>query len=164
MSLEEISKATYDRYLIDFKKYFCNLQKKRICSIDECDIEEYVRDCIHEFGMTPKSFSNFRTLIYGIFKYAERKKYISFSITNTIKDMEISPKAFKHAIHYADEQVYMPQEKDEKGNVHYDVKNFPKSEAGLRFAILPQKYEWILDEIENLNQDGKYLFEKMESV
>ena len=164
--------------------------------------------------MTPKAFSNFRTLIYGIFKYAKRKRYVSFSITYIVKDMEISQKAFKHKIRYAEEQVYMPQEKDrmesyltenidivnlgllfmfktgvrvgelatlkredvgdytvainstetrfkdESGNVHYDVKNFPKSEAGLRFAILPEKYKWILDEILRLNPDGYYLFEK----
>lgn len=211
---DEISKATYDRYLIDFQKYFCGIRKRKICGIAECDIEEYIRNCIHKFEMTSKSFSNFRTLIYGIFKYAKRKKYISFSITNTVKDMEISPKAFKHVIHYADEQVYMPQEKtemekylkenmdivnlgllfmfktgvrvgelatlkradvnnytvaitstetrfkDEEGNVHYAVKDFPKSEAGLRFAILPEKCKWILDEIVKLNPDGEYLFEK----
>lgn len=212
--LEEISKATYDRYLFDFQRYFVKMRKRRVRGIDEYELEEYIRDCIHEFEMTSKAFSNFRTLIYGMFKYAKKKHYISFSITNMIKDMEISPKAFKHVIHYADEQVYMPSEKnemesyleeneditnlgllfmfktgvrvgelatlrredvnnytvainstetrfkDEKGNVRYEVKDFPKSEAGLRFAILPQKYEWILDEILRLNPDGEYLFEK----
>lgn len=214
LRLGEISKSTYDRYIIDFNKYFDGIAKRRIQGIDECEIEEYIRNCIHEFAMTPKSFSNFRTLIYGTFKYAKRKKYVSFSITSTIKDMEISPKSFKHVIRYASDQVYMPQEKDEmeeylsknmdiinlgllfmfktgvrvgelatlkradvdnytvainstetrykddKKKVHYDVKDFPKSEAGVRFAILPQKYGWILDEILKLNPDGKYLFEK----
>lgn len=214
LRLGEISKATYDRYTMDFNKYFGMISKAKIKEIDESEIEEYVRNCIHEYEMTPKAFSNFRTLIYGIFKYAKRKKYISFSITSTIKDMEISPKSFKHTIRYANEQVYMPKEKDEmeeylsqnmdiinlgllfmfktgvrvgelatlkredvdnytvainstetrykddRENVHYEVKDFPKSEAGLRFAILPQKYGWILDEIFKLNPDGRYLFEK----
>lgn len=211
---EEISKATYDRYVIDFQKYFGEIIHKRIGSIDEYNLEEYIRSSIHNFEMTPKAYSNFRTLIYGIFKYAKRKKYISFSITNVIKDMEISPKAFRHNIRRADEQVYMPKEKDnmesylmenqdiinlgllfmfktgvrvgelatlkradvdnytvainstetrfrdEKGNAHYEIKNFPKSEAGLRFAILPEKYKWIMDEILRINPNGYYLFEK----
>lgn len=214
LQLGEIEKATYDRYNADFNKYFGAISLARIKEIDDTCIEEFIRKCIYEFKMTPKAFSNFRTLIYGIFKYAKRKRYVSFSITYIVKDMEISQKAFKHKIRYAEEQVYMPQEKDrmesyltenidivnlgllfmfktgvrvgelatlkcedvgdytvainstetrfkdESGNVHYDVKNFPKSEAGLRFAILPEKYKWILDEILRLNPDGYYLFEK----
>lgn len=213
-TLGEIGKATYDRYFLDFDRYFSKIRKRRVRGIDEYELEEYIRNCIHEFQMTSKAFSNFRTLIYGMFKYAKNKRYISFSITNMIKDMEISPKAFKRVIHYADEQVYMPNEKmemesyleehedivnlgllfmfktgvrvgelatlkrkdvsnytvainstetrfkDKQGNVRYEIKDFPKSEAGLRFAILPQKYEWILDEILRLNPDGEYLFEK----
>lgn len=213
LELEEISKATYDRYCVDYQKYFCGISNKRIKSIDECFLEDYIRESIHNFGMTPKSFSNFRTLIYGIFKYSKRKKYISFSVTYLIEDMDISRKAFKHTIKKAEDQVYMPDEKndmeeylenhpdimnlgllfmfktgvrvgelaalkreyvcdytvainstetrfkDEQGNVHYDVKDFPKSEAGLRFAILPEKYKWILDDILEKNPCGEYLFE-----
>ena len=43
---------------------------------------------------------------------------------------------------------------------HYEVKDFPKSEAGLRFAILPDKYKWILDEVRKRNPFGEYLFER----
>lgn len=50
--------------------------------------------------------------------------------------------------------------KDENGKVHYEVKEFPKSDAGIRFAILPDKYKWILDEILKFNPNGEYLFEK----
>ena len=186
----------------------------RLSCLDEIFLEDYIRNIIHRFELTSKAFSNFRTLIYGIFKYAKHKKYISFSITYTMSDMEISKKAFKHSIKIAENEVYMPDEKndmerylenniditnlgllfmfktgvrvgelatlkrsdvrdytvainatetrykDENGNVHYDVKDFPKSEAGLRFAILPEKYKWILDEILSLNPDGYYLFEK----
>lgn len=214
LQLEEISKATYDRYYVDFKKFFNEISDKRISCIDEIYLEEYIRCSIHKFEMTPKSFSNFRTLIYGIFKYAKRKKYVSFSVTYIMEDMEISKKAFKHTIRKAEDQVYMPDEKnnienylennadiinlgllfmfktgvrvgelatlkikdvsnytvaikstetrfkDTQGNVHYEVKDFPKSEAGLRFAILPERYKWILDDILEKNPDGEYLFEK----
>lgn len=210
----EISKATYDRYIIDFEKYFTEISDEKIKDLDECFVEDYIRRSIHKFEMTAKSFSNFRTLVYGVFKYAKRKKYISFSITYTLQDMEISARAFKKVVHKSSDQVYMPQEKDkmetylienqdiinlgllfmfktgvrvgelaslkvcdvdnytvainstetrykdEDGKVRYEVKDFPKSEAGLRFAILPEKYEWIMDEILKRNPNGHYLFEK----
>lgn len=214
LSHEEISRATYDRYKVDFNKFFVKIAEKRIQSIDEELLDDFIRESLHEFSMTSKAFSNFRTLIFGIFKYAKKKKYVSFSITYVMGDIEISPKAFKHVIKRADEQVYMPKEKDRmeeyltqnsdivnlgllfmfktgvrvgelatlkredvedytvainatetrykdaEGQVHYDVKDFPKSEAGLRFAILPEKYKWILDKILDENPKGYYLFEK----
>ena len=112
LELEEISRATYDRYLMDFQRYFDGIKDKRIKRIDECDLETFIRNSIHDFDMTSKAFSNFRTLIYGIFKYAKRKKYVKFSITYTLKDMDISPKAFKHVVRQAKDQVYMPDEKE----------------------------------------------------
>lgn len=210
----EISKASYDRYKIDFEKYFKNVKGKKIKDITEDFFDSFIRGTIRDFELTPKAYSNFRTLIYGIFKYAKRKKYISYSITYVVKDIEISKKAFKRTIKKASDQVYLPDEKDtmeeylinnddivnlgllfmfktgvrvgelatlkredidnytvainatetrfkdNNGKVHYDVKDFPKSEAGLRFAILPERYEWILDKILELNPDGHYLFEK----
>ena len=76
LSRGEISKATYDRYLIDFEKYFVKLKELKIKEIDECFLEDFVKDSICQFNMTAKCFSNFRTLIYGIFKFAKRKKYV----------------------------------------------------------------------------------------
>lgn len=210
----EISRATYDRYCLDFEKYFKAIQEVRIKEIDECYLEDFIRNSISDFNMTAKCFSNIRTIIYGIFKYAKRKKYINFSVYYAVQDMEISSRAFKKVVRKSTDQVYLPQEKssmedylmnnqdivnlgllfmfktgvrigelstlklcdvdnytvainatetrykDENGKVHYDVKEFPKSEAGLRFAILPDKYKWILDEIIRANPNGEYLFEK----
>lgn len=214
LSRNEISRATYDRYCIDFDKYFVKIKSKRIKEIDECFLEDFVKDSICDFNMTAKCFSNFRTLIYGVFKYAKRKKYVQFSITYTIQDMEISSRAFKKVVKNASDQVYLPCEKDkmetyltnqldivnlgllfmfktgvrigelaalricdiqdytvsinftetrykdEDGKVHYEVKEFPKSDAGIRFAILPEKYKWILDKILQINPNGIYLFER----
>ena len=214
LKFNEISNATYDRYCVDYKRYFDGISNRKIKSFDEYYLEDYIREVIHKFEMTQKAFSNFRTLIYGIFKYAKRKKYISFSVTYMMDDMEISQRAFKHNIRKAEDQVYMPSEKasmenyletnqdivnlgllfmfktgvrigelvalkrtdvsdytvsinstetrfkDKNGKDHYEVKNFPKSESGLRFAILPEKYKWILDEILRINPNGEYLFEK----
>ena len=112
LSRGEISKATYDRYLIDFEKYFVKLKELKIKEIDECFLEDFVKDSICQFNITAKCFSNFRTLIYGIFKFAKRKKYVQFSITYTLQDMEISKRTFKKVVKRAEDQVYLPKEKD----------------------------------------------------
>lgn len=42
----------------------------------------------------------------------------------------------------------------------YEVRDFPKTEAGIRDVIVPQSQLWILKEIKTLNPSGKYVFEQ----
>ena len=40
----------------------------------------------------------------------------------------------------------------------YDVKEFPKSAAGVRNVIIPDDYKWLCDKISALNPDGEFIF------
>lgn len=40
----------------------------------------------------------------------------------------------------------------------YDVKEFPKSEAGVRTVIIPKDYEWLCAKVKMLNPFGEYIF------
>lgn len=42
----------------------------------------------------------------------------------------------------------------------YDVKEFPKTQAGVRTIVIPSSYLWIMNEIKNTNPNGEYVFEK----
>ncbi len=46
----------------------------------------------------------------------------------------------------------------ENGRYVYDVKEFPKSEAGIRTVIIPKDYEWLCTRIKMLNPFGEYIF------
>lgn len=46
----------------------------------------------------------------------------------------------------------------ENGRYVYDVKEFPKSEAGVRTVIIPKDYEWLCTRIKMLNPFGEYIF------
>ena len=46
----------------------------------------------------------------------------------------------------------------ENGRYVYDVKEFPKSEAGLRTVIIPKDYEWLCAKIRLLNPFREYIF------
>lgn len=92
---ENISITTKNRYDRQFKECITEFGQKRIRSIEENDIEEFILDCIHEHALTQKGYSNLRTLIYGIFRKAKKKKYVNFSITQVIQDMDLPKKAFR---------------------------------------------------------------------
>lgn len=46
----------------------------------------------------------------------------------------------------------------ETGKYIYAVKEFPKSEAGVRTVVLPQNYIWLLKKLKTLNPFGEYIF------
>ncbi len=46
----------------------------------------------------------------------------------------------------------------ENGRYIYGVKEFPKSEAGVRTVIVPKDYEWLCTKIKMLNPFGEYIF------
>lgn len=47
----------------------------------------------------------------------------------------------------------------ETGKYVYAVKEFPKSEAGVRDPVIPPEYEWIVRRLRLLNPFGEYVFE-----
>lgn len=209
---KEISKATYSRYLRDFKRYFDSIKSDRIQSFTELQIEDFMKRNIKELNLTRKAFSNMRTLIYGIFRYAKRKGLVKFSIKETVGEIEFSKTEFKRIFHEDNEQVFMVEEEekmisylqenpdilnmgllllfktglrigelvslnkadicgniihvsktetiyqDEDGITHYEIKDVPKTEAGIRDVIVPDNCLWILDKIRRLCPFGQYVF------
>ena len=212
---KEIVKETRDRYNRQFDESLQEFGKRRVKSIEEFDIEDTILNAIYEHDLTAKGYSNLRTLFYGIFKRAKKKKMVDFSITEVIADMDISKKSFRKVIK-TDEELIFSEDETEKvinyimesdldilnlgillyfksgarpgelvalkredimGNVlHirrteifykgddgknvYEVRDFPKTAAGIREVILPSSAGWILKEIRKKNPFGEYLFER----
>lgn len=212
---KEIVKETRDRYNRQFDESLQEFGKRRIKTIAEFDIEDTILNAIYEHDLTAKGYSNLRTLFYGIFKRAKKKKMVDFSITEVIADMDISKKSFRKVIKADEELIFSEDETDEvinyimesdldilnlgillyfksgarpgelvalktedvmgrvlhirrteifyKGDDEknvYEVRDFPKTAAGIREVILPSSAEWILKEIRKLNPFGEYLFER----
>lgn len=210
---EEISESTCDRYNRQYDESMTEFGKKRMRDVSEYDVETFVLDSIHKNNLTSKGYSNLRTLLYGIFKMAKKRKFISFSIVEVIGDIEISKKSFRKVIKSDEEMVFMEDElpvvndylmknrdiinlglllifksgvrvgelsaikkeditgnvihinrtevsyKGDGGEMIYEVRDFPKTEAGIRDAIIPHRYMWIMEEIFQKNPYGEYFFE-----
>lgn len=211
----EIEESTYTRYKVDFERCFTDFGKLKIKNITEIDIEDFLKKCVHEKAMSRKAYSNIRTLMYGIFKYAKKKKYIDFDIKSVIDDIDFSKKEFAKNVKKDIEQVFFNSEerniisvieenqdivnlgillmfktglrvgelctlkhsdingnfisvrrtetmfKDRSnGKIHYDVKEHPKTDAGIRDVIVKNDSLWILKKIRQLNPFGEFLFEK----
>ena len=74
----EISKATYDKYSNDFRRFYEDDRKfgdNRIKNIDEDDVEDFLKESIPKHSLTAKGFSNLRLITSGLFKQAKKKKF-----------------------------------------------------------------------------------------
>lgn len=214
MKREEIQKSTKDRYNRQYDESLSDFGKRKIKNIKEYDIEEFVLSTIYDHNLTKKGYSNLRTILYGIFRLAKKKKLISFSIKYVISDIEISDKSFRKVIKSEEDLVFSETEtkkvidyitnskrdiidlgillyfksgmrpgelsalkkedvkdriihvnrteiryKSENGKIVHEVRDFPKTEAGIRNVIIPSSSEWILKEIRSKNPFGEYVFE-----
>lgn len=211
----EIQKSTRDRYNRQFDESLSEFGERRIKTIKDYDIEDTILLCICEHQLTQKGYRNLRTLFYGIFKRAKKRKLVDFSITEVIADMEISHKSFRRSVKQDEEVVFSEKEttdiidyimkskldiinlgillcfktgvrpgelaglkaedvseegikisrteifyKDDNGKTIYEVRDFPKTEAGIRRVVLPTSSKWIIKGIKKLNPFGEYLFER----
>lgn len=214
LEIGEIKEPTYERYNIDFGRYFQIFGERKIKSVTEDEIEDFIIDCITQFHLTQKGYSNLRTIIYGIFKRARKKKYVQFGITEVINNMDMSRKIFKSSRKADHEEIFDDEEfeklekclmerldltnlglllmlftgirvgelavlkwadyegssikiqrtetryKDSTGKYAYEIKESPKTEAGIREVIIPSQCKWIVRKIRYLNPFGEYMFEK----
>lgn len=110
---EEISRGTYDRYSLDYRRFFADkeIASRKIASVTEEDLSIFIRRTIKGHSLTHKAYSNLRTVVLGIFKFAKDKKYTTLSISAFFKDLSLSPKIFATVVkRKKEEQIYMQGE------------------------------------------------------
>lgn len=111
LKFNEISNGTYDRYTNDFKRYFnSSIKDHKIKYIGEDELDIFIRSTIVNLELTQKAYSNMRTLIRGIFKYAKRKKYTELSISTFFQDLELSKRVFRKNKADPKSQVFLQSE------------------------------------------------------
>lgn len=114
LEIKDISFGTRDRYWSDFNRFIAptKLVKRKIRSITEEDIDDLIRTTIRDNDITIKTFSGFRTILNGMFRYAKRKKYTNLSISSYLNDLDISKRAFKPTVRHKETDIFSTTEAD----------------------------------------------------
>lgn len=135
LQYKEIGKGTYDRYKRDYDHLFSetSLSKCRIKNVVEDDLERFIRKTIAEKELTQKAYSNMRTLVIGIFKYAKKHKFTEISISYFIKDLDISRRVFKKTVKDKEGEVF--SEEEVKMVIHHLRNNQTIEHLGLLLAF-----------------------------
>lgn len=135
LSIKEIGRGTYDRYECDFKRYFLSsgFYLRHIKTITEEDLDIFIRHTIATQELTQKAYSNFRTILIGIFKYAKRLHYTALSISSVLSDLDISSRVFKPKANKLEGEIFT---EDETPQILNYLRSNPSIENfGLIFAF-----------------------------
>ena len=106
----EIGESTYSRYMTDYNRCFGEFGHKKIKNIDEIEIEDFLKQCVHQKNMSHKAYSNIRTIIYGIFRYARKRKLIEFDIKQVVESIDFSSREFRESKFEDEDQVFTGEE------------------------------------------------------
>lgn len=215
LEYQDICTGTFNRYEKDFKRFFEDdscFAELRIRNVKSDEIIPFLRKAIVKYSLTAKAYSNLRTLTYGIFKYAKEKGYISWSISQTVGDMELPKKAFRKVIKEDDEEVFNDEEmsklleyltgtpdilnlgiilmfctgirvgelvaikwcditdnsikirrteisyKNSVGENICEIRDYPKTEAGIRTVYVPAEFSSIMRRLRLLSGSQEYVF------
>ena len=108
----DICGATADRYEDDFKNYFQTFGKRKIKSITEMEIEDFLRSTVADNELTRKAYANVRTLVYGIFRLARKKKLTKLDIKLVVEDIDFSRNSFRHTQRDSSTQIFLVSEEE----------------------------------------------------
>ncbi len=110
LDLGKISKATYDRNEYIFNRHYSEIQNQDIRTVTEDQLTEFLEEQVFEHSLKAKAFSNLKCITRGMFKYAHKKKYISFFIDYVLTEVEITDNDFAKEIIEDYQQVFMDDE------------------------------------------------------
>lgn len=179
----EVQKQTYDRYEYDLLRFFKNskLLDTKIGYITEENLEEFIRDTIHNQQLSSKAWGNLRTILNGIFKYARKKHYSKIVISSFMSELELSKRIFTRKYKEDSDNVFTEQELTKIINY---IKNSPNTKlshlgillglyTGMRVGeIVALKHEDIFEDyiyvhrtqIKYKGSDGKMIHEVRDST
>lgn len=213
--LKKIAKSSHTRMKQTFNQHFKEFGKKKIKTVTELEIIEFLERQIPEHNLSAKSFASLKTIMRGILKRAKRKGYISFSPELLFADLDVSDKEFHKTIKEDYEVVfdehetalmlnYLKEHCDiknagillmfvtgvrigelaalkhedlnpetgtvkirrtetrymENGSTVYDVKDYPKTQAGVREIVVPTSYQWLVRDLYISSSEGDYIFKE----
>ena len=140
----EISESTHTRYMTHYRRFFH--KEDAFCKIPLADmtdsiLERFVKLSIRDHHLTRKTFSELRILLNGVFKYAKREGYTTYSISSFFGDLALPDRLFqRRKTVNDDEDVFTVSDTDklipylwEKGDI-YSLGLILMFETGLRIG------------------------------
>ena len=106
LGLKKIVPSTHERNQQVFRRHYKGIEDKRIRSVTEDWIMDFLEQQIAIHDLTSKAFSNLKGITKGFLKRAKRRKLIDLSIESVLNDMDLSDRDFRKVIKEDYEEVF----------------------------------------------------------
>lgn len=99
MKYGELEDSTYTKYMTIYRRHFkdddpfCYIP---VSEMTDQDLNEYLLRTLRDHKVSRKAFSDLRSIIKGVFKYAKQNGYTTFSITQFFNDFATPNRLFAH--------------------------------------------------------------------
>ena len=110
LNLKKISPSTHMRNCQVFNRHYSKFGKKRIKSISQNDIGDFLEEQIPIHDLTAKAFSSLKTITRGFLKRAKKKKLITFNVEEIFQELDTSETDFKKVIKEDYQEVFNEDE------------------------------------------------------
>lgn len=108
--LGKISKPTQERNDQVFRRHYSDFGKKRIKSVTESDINDFMEEQISYHNLSAKAFSNLKGITKGLLKRAKKRNLTNISIDEIFADMDLTDTSFKKTIKEDNQEVFNDEE------------------------------------------------------
>lgn len=126
LSREQIKPSTHLVNTQTFKRFYKEFGKRKIKNVDETEWEDFLCDCIVEYKLTAKAFSNLKGITKGFLKRAKKRKLISMNVEQFFMELDVSDHDFKLRVVNEEDEVFFDDEVDKiMGHIreHPDCRN-----------------------------------------
>ena len=110
LAIGKVKPATITRYQQDFDRYFYIFKRSKIRSISEMEIEKFLGGEIRKNLLNARAYSNLKTILRGILKYAKRKKLIFFEVESLLAEMDVSDRELKRTTVDDEKEIFYDDE------------------------------------------------------
>lgn len=107
---KNIVEATHLRNKQCFNRYFSEFGKKSIKKVRPIEFQDFLEEQISKYSLSPRGFSNLKSIVRGFLKRAKKKGLISFNVDEMINDMDVTERSFKRKRKKDEEEVFFDDE------------------------------------------------------
>ena len=156
LELKKISRSTYERNQATFKRHYDEFGNRKIRDVEMQDFVDFLEEQIPRFDLTAKSFSNLKTVTRGIIKYAKRQKYICYTTTDVMEELDTDVK-FRRNVKTDEQEVFTEDEMPRVMNYLCNNKDIVNLGILLSFVTGIRVGELVALKWEDFDQYGFYI-------
>lgn len=93
-----------------FNRFYKDIRRKRIGSLDDNDWEDFLCDCITEYELTAKAFSGLKGITKGFLKRAKKRKLIDMDVEHFFMELDVTDNDFKRRVINDEDEIFYDDE------------------------------------------------------